>query len=130
MRGSGRSATEAAATALCAIAARGAEFRVGETGVEFRPARLATEDERRLLLSAASSGLGRALAWRVSAMRVQVPPQPGPIPALLARPDVRVHPGLCVSCGELLPASAGSRCPLCSLAAWIVVSDRGARVCA
>src|SRR5262245_6118900 len=106
-----------AAEVLLAVVSRGAEVRLTALEVQFRPASLATESEREVLLS----GRGRvapALVWRVEAMRRLLPPKPGPIPLLVVRPGITRHPGACVSCGEPTDATFG-RCPLCALAAWL-----------
>jgi hypothetical protein len=60
-----------------------------------------------------------ALAWRVVAMRAQVP-QRGPIPMLVAR-EVAVSPGNCLSCGEELAPGRTVRCALCVRAAQRVL---------
>jgi hypothetical protein len=61
------------------------------------------------------------VAWRVAAMRPQVP-QRGAIPVLVAREGVSV-PGSCVSCGEHLREGVTFRCSLCSRAAWVVLHE-------
>jgi hypothetical protein len=60
-----------------------------------------------------------ALAWRVEAMRAQVPLR-GPIPMLVAR-EVAVSPGNCLSCGEELAPRRTVRCALCVRAAQQVL---------
>ena len=60
-----------------------------------------------------------ALAWRVEAMRAQVPLR-GPIPMLVAR-EVAVGPGNCLSCGEELAPGRTVRCALCVRAAQRVL---------
>jgi|SRR5579883_856279 len=61
-----------------------------------------------------------ALAWRVAAMRPQVP-EWGALPFLRARQDVPTGTASCWSCGEHLPANRRYRCSLCARAAWIVL---------
>ena len=61
-----------------------------------------------------------AVGSRTDAMRPQVPAT-GPIPLLLARPDVIRGGGLCCSCGELLGAEEAYRCALCVAAAVTVL---------
>jgi hypothetical protein len=61
-----------------------------------------------------------ALAWRVEAMRAQVP-QRGPIPVLVAR-EVAVIAGHCLSCGEPLASGRSVRCAHCVRAAQRVLS--------
>ena len=60
-----------------------------------------------------------ALAWRVEAMRAQVP-QRGPIPVLVAR-EVAIIPGHCFSCGESLAPGRTVRCAVCIRAAQRVL---------
>jgi hypothetical protein len=55
------------------------------------------------------------LAWRIKAMRPQVPKQ-GPIPVLVAR-EVAVIAEHCLSCGEPLAPRRTVRCALCVRAA-------------
>jgi hypothetical protein len=98
-------------------------------GVQFRPASLATTDERAVLASARGL-LAPALLWRVKAMRAQVPPHPAPIPVLIARPDFRPLDGACLSCGESLAHRVSTRCSLCVLAAWIALESYPIRVLA
>ena len=78
------------------------------------------EDLRRLLAPD-----GPAVAWRLTAMRVQVPATPAPIPILQARPGA--YPaGRCLSCGDPVPLdeSTRTRCGPCVLAAWQAVEGR------
>ena len=62
------------------------------------------------------------VAWRVAAMRPQVPLR-GPIPRLLARlgiPEVDA-PDCCGACGDPLPPGSRFVCPPCVHAKWIVL---------
>ena len=59
------------------------------------------------------------IAWRVEAMRPQVPPR-GAIPLLVAR-DLPVAAGRCLSCGEPIAASQAYRCRFCVEAARTVL---------
>jgi hypothetical protein len=61
------------------------------------------------------------VAWRVAAMRPQVPKR-GAIPVLVAREGVP-EPGSCVSCGQHLREGVIFRCSLCSRAAWVVLHE-------
>ena len=61
-----------------------------------------------------------AVAWRLEAMRPQVP-QAGAIPLLLARPGMSFPPGTCCSCGDPRPADR-YRCPACETAAVAVLA--------
>src|SRR5215213_2366280 len=61
------------------------------------------------------------VAWRVEAMRSQVP-QRGAIPLLVAR-EVEVDRGCCVSCGEPLREGLEFRCVLCSRATWVILHE-------
>jgi hypothetical protein len=65
------------------------------------------------------------LAWRIAAMRAQIP-QTGPIRFLSARPDALVAcdaEGKCPSCGDPLPAirTQRFRCTACTRAAWLAL---------
>lgn len=53
------------------------------------------------------------VAWRVAAMRAMAPPDRGPIPLLLARPDRLGGPGRCCSCGDALSPGDHYRCRPC-----------------
>jgi hypothetical protein len=66
----------------------------------------------------------REIAWRVAAMRSQIPPR-GPIRFLLARPDLVTPcgPGHCDSCGDAMPPEGRYRCTLCKEAAWLVINE-------
>ncbi|MDP9353920.1 MAG: hypothetical protein M3R02_01300, partial [Chloroflexota bacterium] len=58
-----------------------------------------------------------AVAWRLHAMREQIPER-GPIPFLVAVPNVAPAPDTCLSCGD--PIELGGyvqRCRLCAAAA-------------
>ena len=62
------------------------------------------------------------VAWRVEAMRPQVPPR-GPIPFLVARPGVVPQPDCCLSCGDPLPDGRRYRCGPCQQAVEIVLNE-------
>jgi hypothetical protein len=61
------------------------------------------------------------IAWRVAAMRPQVPLR-GAIPLLMARLGI---PALnhCISCGDPIPAQRRYRCAPCARATWAVLHD-------
>jgi hypothetical protein len=59
------------------------------------------------------------VAWRIAAMRPQVP-RCGPIPFLVAR-EVEVDPGRCLSCGDALRSDQRVRCGYCVRAAQAVL---------
>lgn len=59
------------------------------------------------------------VAWRLEAMRKQVPPS-GPIPDLIAR-EAPIRPGTCFSCGDPLTANQHYRCRPCAVAAAIAI---------
>jgi hypothetical protein len=61
------------------------------------------------------------VAWRIEAMRPQVPVR-GPIPALIARRGPYSSTG-CISCGMPLAENAGFRCAACARAAWLVLNE-------
>ncbi len=117
---------------LLTAASRGADFRLQPDHILMRPLAVLTTAERAVLTAAKADEplIARQLAWRVQAMRRQVPCSPTPIPALLARHSERPLPGMCLSCMEPVPESSGGRCPLCALAAWIALAAYEARVCA
>jgi hypothetical protein len=77
--------------------------------------------ERKSEVSALLAAEDVEVAWRIEAMRPQVP-QRGAIPVLVAR-DVRPTPGSCVSCGELLHEDVAFRCSLCARATWVVLHE-------
>jgi hypothetical protein len=62
------------------------------------------------------------VAWRVEAMRPQVPRR-GPIPLLVARREVVPQPDCCLSCGDPLPEGRRYRCGPCQEAAWRVLTE-------
>jgi hypothetical protein len=63
------------------------------------------------------------VAWRVEAMRPQVP-RSGAIPVLLARPGARTAPsGTCVSCGDPLAPGRRIRCAPCVAAVERVLNE-------
>ncbi len=68
------------------------------------------------------SALSPEVAWRVAAMRSQVPPA-GPIPFLLARRDAQDAPGLCLSCGDPLGDGRRWRCRSCEEAAELALNQ-------
>ena len=59
------------------------------------------------------------LAWRVEAMRKQIPPS-GAIPDLVAR-EAPVRSGTCFSCGDPLTANQHYRCRPCAVAAAVAI---------
>ena len=71
----------------------------GSEKSELRPADSTPED-------------AEAIAWRVDAMRDQVP-ESGCIPFLVARPGVPSADGRCWSCGDPLATRQRYRCRLC-----------------
>jgi hypothetical protein len=68
--------------------------------------------------------LDAALAWRVDAMRAQIPPR-GPIPFLVARLDLATPhtPDHCRSCGDPLDEGRRYRCAPCQEAAWLALNE-------
>jgi len=71
-------------------------------------------------VAAALAAEEAAIAWRVEALRPQVPAQ-GPIPFLVVR-EVDPAPGSCRSCGEPLQPGARYRCFACVRAAETVLN--------
>jgi hypothetical protein len=68
------------------------------------------------------------VAWRIEAMRPQVP-RTGAIPCLLARPEAKTSPdGTCVSCGDPLAMDRRIRCvPCASAIEWLLNAVREGR---
>ncbi len=62
------------------------------------------------------------VAWRIELMRPQVPRR-GPIPFLVARPEVVPQPDCCLSCGDPLPEGRRYRCGPCQRAVEIVLDE-------
>jgi hypothetical protein len=77
--------------------------------------------ERKAEVSALLAAEDADVAWRVDAMRPQVP-QRGAIPMLIAH-EKASPPGCCVSCGEHLHQGASFRCSPCARAAWVVLHE-------
>jgi hypothetical protein len=71
-----------------------------------------------------SADLETEVAWRVAAMRPQIPPR-GAIPFLLARLDLATPcaPGCCGSCGDPLDEGRRYRCAPCQEAAWLALNQ-------
>src|SRR5947207_2833327 len=93
---------------LAELTRRGVEMAVEGDRLRFRPHSAVTSDLRAALVEH-KADLIRLLgtneveiAWRVEAMRGQVP-RTGTIPILLASPEAKTAPrGTCLSCGDLL----------------------------
>jgi hypothetical protein len=60
------------------------------------------------------------VAWRIAAMRPQVPAS-GPVPLLLARSGIHFPLVSCCSCGDPLPAPHRYRCDPCTAAVIAVL---------
>ena len=115
---------ERVAGVLAEARAAGLEVRAEADRLVVRGPRLHEEIARQLLAQkpavlALLSGEEVALAWRVEAMRPQVPLR-GPIPVLVAR-EISPSPGHCLSCGEPLSPERPMRCALCMRAAQVVL---------
>jgi hypothetical protein len=73
--------------------------------------------------ASAAAGDGEEVAWRVEAMRGQVP-RTGTIPILLARPEAKTAPrGTCLSCGDPLGEQQRIRCLPCVRAVERVLNE-------
>src|SRR4051794_11547003 len=114
---------------LAELTRRGIEVAVDGDRLRFRPQGAVTPDLRAALIEH-KSGLIRLLgsddeevAWRVVAMRPQVPPT-GTIPILLARPEAKTAPrGTCLSCGDPLAPDRRIRCLPCVQAIERVLNE-------
>ena len=97
---------------------RGVEVAVDRARLRFRPQGAVTPDLRAALIQHKTDVtrllvLRDEVAWRIEAMRPQVP-NSGAIPVLLAQPDARTAPrGTCVSCGDPLAGDRRIRCAPC-----------------
>jgi hypothetical protein len=114
---------------LAELARRGVEVAVDGDRIRFRPQGAVTPDMR-AALAEHKADLIRLLgtddsevAWRVEAMRPQVP-RTGTIPVLLARPEAKTAPsGTCVSCGDPLAPDRRIRCAPCVSAVERVLNE-------
>ncbi len=107
--------------------ARAAGLEVHRVGGDIRvrgPRRLEaivqTLVDRKPEILAALEAEEAGVAWRMEAMRLQVP-MTGPIPILIAR-STSPRPGCCLSCGDIVE-SGRIRCHLCSEAARAVLLE-------
>jgi hypothetical protein len=101
------------------LAARGVVLAADGERLRFRPQQLVTPDLRAALVEHKAELLRaieddeREVAWRIAAMRPQVPPT-GPIPTALARPEARcAPPGTCLHCGDPLRPDRWLACGWC-----------------
>src|SRR3954469_14625727 len=102
---------------LTELTRRGVEVAVdGDRITRFRLQAAVTPDLRAALIEHKADlirlldPMDDEVAWRIEAMRSQVP-RKGTIPALLARPEARTSPrGTCVTCGDPLPSDRPTRC--------------------
>lgn len=114
---------------LAELSRRGVAIAVAGDRLRFRPQDAVTPDLRAALVEH-KADLIRLLiaddgevAWRVEAMRPQVP-RTGAIPVLLARSEAKTAPrGMCVSCGDPLAAGRRSRCAPCVSAVERVLNE-------
>ena len=111
---------------LAAAREAGLEVRIENDELVIRGPRTQDALARRVLAEkpvvlALLSAEDAAVAWRVAAMRPQVPLR-GAIPVLVAR-DVASSPGYCISCGELLPDRVTVRCVPCNRATWAALHE-------
>jgi hypothetical protein len=113
---------------LAELSQRGVEIAVDGDRLCYRPKEAVTPDLRAALIEH-KDGLIRLLsldddvAWRIDAIRPQVP-RTGTIPPLLARPEAKTAPrGMCVTCGELLIDGRPVRCAPCVSAIERVLNE-------
>src|SRR5215203_2036918 len=103
---------------LAELTRRGVEIAVEGDRLRFRPQTAVTDDLRAALVEHKADlirllGPDEEVAWRIEAMRPQVP-RTGTIPILLARPEAKYAPrGTCVSCGDPLTEERLIRCVPC-----------------
>ena len=103
---------------LAELSRRGVEIAVNGDRLRFRPQDAVTPDLRAALIEHKADlirllGPDDEVAWRIEAMRPQVPRR-GTIPSLLARPEARHAPrGMCVTCGDPLAEGRRTRCVPC-----------------
>jgi hypothetical protein len=103
---------------LAELTRRGVEVAVDGDRLRFRPQDAVTPDLRAALIKHKTDlirllGPDDEVAWRIEAMRPQVP-RTGTIPVLIARIEAKFAPaGTCVSCGDPLAPDRRSRCVLC-----------------
>lgn len=114
---------------LAELNRRGVAIAVAGDRLRFRPQNAVTPDLRAALVEH-KADLIRLLsaddievAWRIEAMRPQVP-RTGTIPILLARPEAKTAPGgTCVSCGDSLTPDRRIRCVPCVSAVERVLNE-------
>ncbi len=113
---------------LAELHRRGIELTAEGDRLRFRP-QVAVTPELRAAMVEHKADLIRLLgpddevAWRIAAMRPQVPPT-GAILVLLARPEAKYAPeGTCVSCGDPLVIGRRIRCAPCVTAVEWVLND-------
>ena len=113
---------------LTELERRGVQLAVDGDRLRFRPQGAVTPDLRAALIEHKADvirllGPHDDVAWRVEAMRPQLP-RSGSIPVLLARPDARTAPrGTCVSCGDPLTPDRSIRCAPCVAAVERVLNE-------
>ena len=114
---------DVAVEVLLGAVSRGAAIALPPDQLHLHPMRILTTADRGTLRAARADQprIARELLWRVAAMRRQIPPRPQPLPLLVARLDLSA-PGVCVSCGDPLPAGHDARCALCALAVGVALS--------
>ena len=115
-----------ALTPLAEARAAGMEVRAEPGRLVVRGPRSRAELAQRLLdrtaeVLALLAAEDAEVAWRVEAMRPQVPPR-GPIPFLKAR-DAAPAAGGCLSCGDALGEGRAYRCARCAEAAWAALHE-------
>jgi hypothetical protein len=117
-----------ASQVLAELTRRGVELVVDGDRLRFRPQSAVTPDLRDALIEHKADlirllGPDDDVAWRVEAMRPQVP-RTGAIPILLARPEAKSAPlGMCVSCGDPLTEGRRIRCAHCVRAVERVLNE-------
>lgn len=122
-----------AAELLAEVRALGVELRAASDGsrILYHPRDALTPEwverlrQHKPEVLALLSEVEAEVAWRVAAMRPQVPPR-GAIGRLVARPDAPSvdAPRRCGSCGDPLPDDCRYVCALCQQAKWLVLNEQ------
>ena len=117
---------------LAALSDLGVSLRIlGGDRIAFRPKDRVTAALKAELVAhkpEVMALLTEEIAWRVSAMKPQLPPPPAPIPVFTMRPGRRPGPNDCQCCGNAMPPDptgpGPQQCGLCVEAIWQLLANR------